>query len=183
MSNELARRFDQKDLRVAMEMEKLILSASNDEFKGPIVISDVLRSTYECDLKMDLLTVQLKQIPVLIERHTERTGQKIKKITNVRTLCDVINENPVTKSMYTELHLLLKLYFTIPATTTTAERTFSAMRRLKTYLWASMTQDRLNHILLLNTYKSRLDDLNLREIASSFISVNERRQHYFGSMK
>ena len=43
--------------------------------------------------------------------------------------------------------------------------------------------DRLNHILLLYTYKSRLDDLNLCEIASSLISVNERKQHYFGSMK
>ena len=90
VSNELSRRFDQKDLKVAIEMEKLIFSASNDEFKGPVVVSDVLRSTYECDLKMDILTIQLKQIPVLVKRHTERTGQKFKKITNVRTLCDIM---------------------------------------------------------------------------------------------
>ena len=183
VSNELSRRFDQKDLKIVMEMEKLILSASNDDFKDQVVIPELMRNNYESDLKMDTLAVQLKQIPALVARHRERTGQKIKKITNVRTLCGIMNANPVSKSMYTELHLLLKLFFTIPVTTATAERTFSAMRRLKTYLRSSMTQDKLNHVLLLNTYKSRLDDLNLHQIASTFISVNERHQNFFGIMK
>ena len=84
--------------------------------------------------------------------------------------------------MYTELHTLLKLYLTIPITTATAERTFSTMRRLKTYLQSTMTQERLNRVLIMHSYKSKVDSLDLSQIASSFISVNDRRRMYFGNI-
>ena len=91
-----------------------------------------------------------------------------------------MNNNPVARRLCSELDYFLKLYLTIPVTTATAERTFSAMKRLKTYLRSSMTQQRLNHVLILNSNKTRIENLDLVEIAKSFISVNERRSNYFG---
>ena len=82
-----------------------------------------------------------------------------------------MNANPSAKSMCSEM----KLYMTVPVTTATAARTFSTMRRIKTYLRSNMTQERLNHTFMLNAHKSRLDNLDLRSIAKMFISVNERR--------
>ena len=76
---------------------------------------------------------------------------------------------------------LLRLFLTIPVTTASSVRTFSAMRRLKNYFRSSMTQERLNHILLLHCHKTRSDRIDIHHIASSFISVNERRQQFFGS--
>ena len=58
---------------------------------------------------------------------------------------------------------------TVPVTTATAERTFSAMRRIKMYLRSTMTQERLNHSFMLNAHKSRVDNLDLIQ----FISVNK----------
>lgn len=46
-----------------------------------------------------------------------------------------------------------------------------------------MTQERLNHVLILHSNKDnkyRIDNLDLTEIAKSFVSVNERRHNYFG---
>lgn len=54
---------------------------------------------------------------------------------------------------------------------------FSVMRRLKTYLRSSMTQERLNNVLILHCYKSRTDVI---EVASLLVNTNERRLHFFG---
>ena len=56
-----------------------------------------------------------------------------------------------------ELAKLFCLALTIPVTTSTAERSFSTLRRLKTYLRSTMTQERLNHIAVLHVHKSVSD--------------------------
>ena len=60
---------------------------------------------------------------------------------------------------------------------------FGFFRRLKTYLRSTMTQKRLNNLLILHTHKDRVDNVNLTEIAEAFISLNEHRQEYFGAFK
>ena len=57
----------------------------------------------------------------------------------------------------------------------------TVLRRLKTYLRATMSQNRLNHIIILHTHKSYTDNLNITDIAREFVACNERRQSFFGS--
>ena len=66
--------------------------------------------------------------------------------------------------MLNQVHKLLQIYLTIPMTTATAERTFSTLRRLKNYLRTTMTQKRLNHVVLLHTHKQRTDVIDLEPI-------------------
>ena len=63
---------------------------------------------------------------------------------------------------------------TVPVTTATAERTFSVMRRVKTYLRSSMSHKRLNHTILLHCYQERI--YRFFRYAKSFVSVNEHSQ-------
>ena len=42
----------------------------------------------------------------------------------------------------------------LPVTSCEAERSFSTLRRIKTFLHTTMTQDRLNGLALLNIYNS-----------------------------
>ena len=107
----------------------------------------------------------------------------IKRVTNVQTLCDVMNEISMSKEMFSEVHRLLKIFYTIPVTTATAEHSFSALRRLKMYLRSTMTQPRLNNLMLLYIHKERTDELNESSIAKSFIMENERRRFFFGNMQ
>ena len=75
---------------------------------------------------------------------------------------------------------LVKIFMIIPITTATAERSFSSLRRLKTYLRSTMTQCRLNNILLLHCHKEMTDAIDLTAIAQEFIAANERRKTYLG---
>ena len=109
-------------------------------------------------------------------------GISIKQVTRVQTLCQVFNNQPSLKILLTKVHKLLRIYLTIPLTTSTAERSFSALRRIKTYLRTSMSQARLNHCMLLHVLRDKTDELNEKDIAKEFIERNERRKNFFGQI-
>ena len=46
----------------------------------------------------------------------------IKKVTNVRTIAEMMKTNNVYKGLLTEIDKLLWIYFTFPVTSATAER-------------------------------------------------------------
>ena len=69
-------------------------------------------------------------------------------------------------------HILLVM----PATNCTCERSFSAFRRIKSYLRNNMIQVRLNHLLLLHCHQDQTDSLDLKEIGNFFISSNNTRK-------
>ena len=52
---------------------------------------------------------------------------------------------------------------------------FSVHRRVKTYLRSIMSQNRLNHLMMLAVYKEITDKLDLVECAKEFVSGNEHR--------
>ena len=83
--------------------------------------------------------------------------------------------------MLQQVDRLLRIYLTVPMASATAERSFSALRRLKNYLRTTMTQKRLNHLIVMHIHKERTDQLDLSSIANEFVSFNERRKSYFGS--
>ena len=176
--NELVRRFDQKDFKMVVDLEQAIVRAGNGE-KG--VLPEAIKHLYKYDLDMDRLATHLHMLQDVLKRYGESAGRTI-KVTNVRTVCQAMNDVPGAKALLSEIHRFLKLFLTIPVTTATSERTFSTMRRLKTYLRSSMTQERLNHVLLLHSHNSRTDQIDIKQIATSFISANDRRQVFFGKI-
>ncbi|KAI0207300.1 hypothetical protein LSAT2_008046, partial [Lamellibrachia satsuma] len=52
-----------------------------------------------------------------------------------------------------------KLILVMPATNATSERSFSALRRVKTYSRTTKTQARLNHLMLLYVHKDKTSAL------------------------
>ena len=89
--------------------------------------------------------------------------------------------SPAKKHLMDQVCTVLKLILIMPATNATSERSFSALRRLKTYLRSSMSQQRLNHLMLLHVHKERTDALDLEEAAREFIVNSEHRQRIFGA--
>ena len=84
--------------------------------------------------------------------------------------------------MFSEVDKLVRIYLTIPVATATGERSLSAVRCIKTYLRSTMSQQRLNSIMLLNVHKDVTDGLDLPTIARQFLDANERRRHFFGTV-
>ncbi len=106
----------------------------------------------------------------------------VKKETNVRTIAEAMEHSAVYKDMLSEVNKVLKIFFTFPITSATAERSFSSLRRLKTFLRSTMTHCRLNNLFLLYIHTARTDAINLEKVAKDFISVNQRRINYFGNI-
>ena len=98
-----------------------------------------------------------------------------------RVRAHVYTHAALPQEMLPTVHQLLRLYKTIPITSATSERTFSALRRLFTYLRSSMTERRLNNCLLLHVHKDITDSLDLISIASEFVCANDERKKYFGN--
>ena len=113
----------------------------------------------------------------LIRTYNEKNpATPIKKVTNLRTLCDIMADVSSSKSLLCEVYNLLHIALTIPVTSATAERCFSA---LKIFLHSSMTQSRLNHVMLLHIHKERTDSIDLNAVAKESVSINERRHTFF----
>ena len=93
---------------------------------------------YNRDIDMQKLKLHLQMLPDVI-KCTLLDGITIKKITLVHTIYQVLNENSTFKTLLSDVHKLLKLYYTIPVTNASAECNFSALKRIKTYLRSSMT--------------------------------------------
>ena len=71
----------------------------------------------------------------------------------------------------------------MPATNAVSERSFSAMRRLKSYLRSTMTQSRSNHLMILHLNKEKLDSLDLNAIGNQFVQGSEHRLQFFGKFQ
>ena len=57
--------------------------------------------------------------------------------------------SPIQKALIPQVHCLVSLILVMPATNASSERSFSALRRVKTFLRTTMTQLRLNNSMIL----------------------------------
>jgi hypothetical protein len=76
---------------------------------------------------------------------------------------------------YCALNLL-----TIPVTVASAERSFSKLKLIKTYLRTTMSQERLNGLAMISIENEYLDKLNYDDLIEDFASKNARRSNFLG---
>ena len=75
---------------------------------------------------------------------------------------------------------LVSLLLVMPATNAESERSFSAVRQIKSYLRSTMSQQQLNHLMVLHVHSVHTDRLNLVDVANEFIADNKHRRQVFG---
>ena len=85
------------------------------------------------------------------------------------------------RSLLSEICTLASLILIMPATNAVSERSFSALRRLKSYLRATMTQTRLNNVLVLHVHKNLTDQLCLIEVGNEFVKGSTHCEALFGT--
>ena len=75
---------------------------------------------------------------------------------------------------------IIKLFLINPPTSCSPERSFSKARRLKSWLWSTMTSQRFNGLTLLNAHKECTDQLDSMWVGNEFIDQNEQQSKHFG---
>lgn len=71
-----------------------------------------------------------------------------------------------------------RILLTVPVTVASAERSFSKLKLLKSYLRSTMSQERLNGLAILSIEKEMLEKLEFESIIEDFASQNARRKSF-----
>ena len=178
-SGELQNRFQQtRGMPIVAVLEKTLLNAINAN-EGPLTNVPEEVNLYSKFIDVEHLKIQLSMLPDLLRTYNENNrSTSIRKVTNLRTLGEIMLNIHSSQTLLCEVSHLLSITKIIPVTSATAERTFSALCHLKNFLRSTMTQPCLNSVMLLHIHKDKTDDIDLFAVAKEFISVNERRRNY-----
>ncbi|KAI4829740.1 hypothetical protein KUCAC02_001413 [Chaenocephalus aceratus] len=79
---------------------------------------------------------------------------------------------------FREVSTALLLYLTIPVTVATAERSFSNLKLIKTYLRSNMGQERLSGLATLSIENSRARKLDLSSVVDDFAERKARKINF-----
>ena len=157
-TTQLHERFDQVSLGNLVKLEELLITGN----KNMVV------SLYP-ELDLQALQIQLAMF----------------KANNTYTSCKEAVQilrgmPPEVRGLFSQVETLVRLLLVVPVSSCEAERSFSALRRLKNWPRTTMTQLRLNSTAVCHIHRDTLKALDKREIATAFIGTSERRVHVFG---
>uniref|UniRef100_A0A7N0RB74 HAT C-terminal dimerisation domain-containing protein n=1 Tax=Kalanchoe fedtschenkoi TaxID=63787 RepID=A0A7N0RB74_KALFE len=79
---------------------------------------------------------------------------------------------------YPNVVIAYRILLTVPVTVASAERSFSKLKLLKTYLRSSMSQDRLNDLRILSIEKDMFDNIDYDTLVNDFASKNARINNF-----
>lgn len=89
----------------------------------------------------------------------------------------VLSQLQVMPGAFPDLILFLKIVLTIPVSSANAERSFSTMKRVKTYLRSTMSEPRLNHLCML-AIEREMSEVLLKDpsaVVDKFAALKSRR--------
>lgn len=165
--NCLEKRFETEVNSFLMKAEKFVLG--DDMFQHEVV------DYFGSDINSKRLILHRNMLRDILQ------GKSLsaESITNFNDVICLLQQKQHIADLLSELVKFVKLILTIPVTTCTAERSFSSLRRLLTYLRSTMTQSRLNSLSILHVHMEEAMKLDLDAIANEFINRNEIRRANF----
>ena len=137
-----------------------------------VVDHDVTASYPELNAVSASLDIELRMF-----RHQYKYISATEAIQIMRSL------QPAVQDLFPVLKEYMKLLLVNPASSATAEHSFSSLRRLKTWLRNSMGQTRLNSCAVCSVHVEALDETDIRRLAEDFISRAHSRENLFGKFR
>ena len=166
----ITQRFQQKGYEMYRNLQDVIVKACNGEsfVKQLSIICDF----YGSDLSKPDLEVQLQTLSVHFKSQIPVILDDIHKYM-LTIKCD-------QRPFYSVVIKVLQLILVMPATNASSKRSFSAVRCLKNYLRSTMSQQRLNNLMVLHVHGDVTDSLDLKKAAQRFIKNHGHRTALFG---
>ena len=101
----------------------------------------------------------------------------IGKCESVRDVLTLLLSSDVLSSM-PELGTACILFCSLPVTVSIAERSFSKLKLMKSYLRSSIAQDRLDSLALINIENEAARQLGLDELVDKFANIKARKKEF-----
>ena len=98
-------------------------------------------------------------------------------VHSAQKICNVLHSRSL-RDVYPNVDIALRIFLSIPATNCSGERSFSTLKRVKTYLRASMGQDRLNALALLSIEAQLVQEIDYDDIIDVFARTKARKKKF-----
>ena len=134
---------------------------------------------YKEDVSSSELEAQVLLLRHLVQKAQETSSHEINVKEIVRVLA---GSSTAEKVAFSSVLTAVKLLLVIPATNSTSEHSFPSLRRAKTYLRMTMTQQRLNNLMVFHVHKECTESLYMN-IAQEFVAGREGRLQIFGDCR
>ena len=120
-------------------------------------------------IKKDDLLAEVHQMRRLLERKKEQ-GETLSSTLEFLSMLKPY------KDSFEDIYKLLRIAVTLPVTSASCERSFSCMRRVKTYLRNRMANPRLSNLACLSIHAERTKALDVQKIIDSFALNHSNRR-------
>ena len=171
----ITERFDQPGYKVYQNIENLILKVcQGNQFEDEL---DFVCTHYQDDIDKYQLQSQLPLLQSLVNTQLRSKENELSIRFIANTLSDL---SRAQQGAFSQVFVVMKLLLVMPATNSTSERSFSALRRVKTFLRSSMRQMRLNNLMVLHVHKDLTDSLDFCHVGNEFVGGKEVRMRLFG---
>jgi len=107
-----------------------------------------------------------------------RKSRSVRRWKTTYWLYILLLSSDVLSSM-PELGTACILFCTLPVTVATAERSFSKLKLIKSYLRSSIAQDRLDSLALISIENDAARKLNLDELVDRFAQSKARKKEFW----
>lgn len=167
-------RFDQPGYKIYSSLENILLKSCRNE--GIEDIMNEVCAFYKNDFDKDLLCTQLQTFSAHFQKNY--VGEvSTSTIFDLKKYFSSLSTSQV--DLISQVSRLMQLVLVMPATNATSERSFSALRRVKSYLRSTMGQERLNYLMLLHVHNQKTDKLDLKAILNDFVQDSAHRSTIF----
>ena len=168
--NFVKERFSQPGYATYIKLQDILLkSAKGEQYENELLF---VTDFYCGDIDKARLETQLTMVkPLCSDLESPSFKDIIEKFKSL---------SQAERSHFSEVVNLLRLLLVMPATNAVSERSTSALRLIKTYLRSSMSQMRMNNLMVLHIHKQNLDQVNMVEVANDFVTGSEHRLTLFG---
>ena len=140
-------------------------------------INDVA-AFYPVDLDADRLTTEQDIFFSYVT--SKNLSENVKRLKGIQNL---LSEDNTLKDILPNYTMAVRLLLVLPATSCTAERSFSCLRRLKSWLRSNMGEQRLTYLALLNISRELVDNINLKKVVNGFVKGATVRENTFLHLK
>jgi hypothetical protein len=171
--SKMSERFKTDDYKPLITIQKLLLSENDFLFKEQNkelynLFWDL--SIYRTEIDVEKLEEELRLFGDL----------KIKnKLLSIKNIHHFFRQNVTYIDYFPQICCLLSIFLTVPVSSAEAERSFSVLKRLKTWLRSTMVQTRTSALAIISMNSERLQELNIDSLIEKFSSTKNRRTIFY----
>lgn len=160
--DELGQKFNTENYKPLIAISNFIIAAEKPQ------INDVFED----------LGVYKGEVGDKMELDTELAHwHRYKSLYKLRTIPEVHREfgEKNLKVLFPNIFILLSIFLTIPVSSAEGERAFSCLKRVKSRLRTTMSQDRLSSLAIINIHSFIAGNLDVNTLIDLFSSLKDRR--------